>query len=93
MSKQPKLDVIEIASESAAHTVLNAILTQAAITKKSFKTKLKISYLELMKGIGDVDSNADVDLEVEIKCRWVESSLSEDEISIEEDETGGEAYD
>ena len=61
-------EVVEISTESAAHTVLNSILTQAAINKKSYKTKLKISYAELMKGIDETDSYADVDLLVEISC-------------------------
>lgn len=88
MSKQ---DIVEINDEQAAHTILNSVLTQAAITKKSYKTKFKISYLDLMKGIGDDgDSYADVSLQVEIKCKWADSD--EDDVVIEEDEEGGEGY-
>lgn len=92
MSEPTKPDVISIKTESAAHTVLNSILTQCAVTKKSYRTKLKISYLELMKGIGDDDTYADVDLLIEISCKWDESDNYEEEIVIEEDEEGGESY-
>lgn len=92
MSNLQKADVVEIAEESAAHTVLHSIMTQAAVTKKSYKTKFKIAYLDLMKGIGETDTFADVDLQVEISCKWVESDIEDDEIVIEEDEDGGEAY-
>ncbi len=92
MSEPTKPDVISINNESAAHTVLNSILTQCAVTKKSYKTKLKISYLELMKGVGDDDTYADVDLLIEISCKWDEADSSDTEISIEEDEEGGQSY-
>ena len=87
-----KAEIVEIETESAAYTVLHSILTQVALTKKSYKTKLKISYADLMKGIGDTDTYADADLQVEIKCVWVAPSIEDEEVVIEEDETGGEAY-
>lgn len=86
-------EVIEIANEQAAHTILNSIMTQVAVTKKSYRTKFKISYVELMKGVGDEDSFSDVDLQVEIRCKWVEADYEEEEIIIEEDEENGGAHD
>lgn len=87
-----KVDIVEVPDEKAAHSILNSIMTQVAVTKKSYKTKFKISYLELMKGIGEDDSFADVDLQVEISCKWVEADYEEEDIVIEETEDGGEAY-
>lgn len=92
MSEPTKPDIVIIKTESAAHTVLNSIITQCAVTKKSHKTKLKIGYLELMKGIGEDDTYADVDLLIEISCKWDEAGSSDELIIIEEDEEGGEAY-
>lgn len=83
-------EVIEIANEQAAHTILNSILTQVSLTKKSYRTKFKISYLELMKGVDDNDSFSDVDLQVEISCKWVETDYEDEEIVIEEDESDEE---
>ena len=92
MSKATNVKIHEIDAESAAHLVLNSILTKAATSKKSYKTKLKISFLELMKGIGDETSFADINLEISIGCRWVEDDGEEQIVTIEEDETGGEGY-
>lgn len=86
-----KPDIIEISDEKAAHCILNSIMTQVAVTKKSYKTKFTIPYLDLMKGIGEDDSYADVDLQVEISCKWVEA-VDGEQIVIEETEDGGEAY-
>ena len=92
MSELRKSEVVDIKSESAAHTVLNTILTQTAVNKKSYKTKLKLSYEDLMKGIGDDETFADVELLIEISCKWIEAGSLEEEIVIEEDEEGGEGY-
>lgn len=92
MSKTP---IVEINDEQAAHSILNSVLTQAAVTKKSYKTKFKIAYLDLMRGIGDEDSDTyeNVSLQVEVQCKWVESDEIEEDIVIEEADEGGEAYD
>lgn len=87
-----KPDVVEINDEQSAHSVLNSIMTQVAVTKKSYKTKFQISYLDLMKGIGDTESYADVSLQVEISCKWIEMDYDEESIIIEETEDGGEGY-
>lgn len=88
-----KNKVVQIADEHVAHSMLISILTQAAANKKSYKTKFRIPYIELMKGIGHIDTAADADLEVEITCNWVEADYEDDEpIVIEELEDGGEGY-
>lgn len=92
MSEYHKPDVTDIKTETAAHTVLNTIITQASINKKSYRTKLLLSYAEAMKGIGEDDTYTEPDMEllIEISCRWIEAgSLEEEQIVIEEDEEGG----
>ena len=90
MSSSP---IVEIQSESAAHTVLNSILTQVAKTKKSYKTKMRLSYADLMGGIGDDDSFADVDLQIEIRCKWVEvGDEDSDNVIVISEDSNGDSY-
>ena len=88
-----KQDVVEVSDEHSAHIVFNSIMTQAAVTKKSFKTKFKISYYDLMKSIGEEeDSHAEAALQIEVSCKWVGTDYEDEDIIIEETEDGGEGH-
>ena len=63
-----------MATQTSLYKLIDLLLTKAAMSGKIRKsTKIKIPYRELSKSVG-AEKYTDIELEIEIKCKWVKGS-------------------
>jgi hypothetical protein len=68
---------------SAAHRVLEYLMTKAALTGKLKSTTIRVPYNELAASCGAPEKYKNVDLLVKLDFEWVESGNTELEIDFD----------